>query len=104
MLMLLFQNKLAVPDRFFMQPKWVAGAAIAAGGEFFKFVGAHNLVKQEGIVLRHLLRLVILAGEFFARTSDPAYQEIAQQATRMCERVDARYTDRFLAEARAAML
>jgi hypothetical protein len=102
MLMLVFEKQLAVPDRFFAQSKWVAGAAFRLGHDFYKLVGACNLVKQEGLILRHLLRLVILAGEFHARTADPEYQSLAEQVTRICERVDARYTDRFLAEARTA--
>ncbi len=98
-LMILFQSKLAVPDEFFIQPKWVAGAAFQQGCDFYKLVGACNLAKQEGLVLRHLLRLVILAGEFYTQTEDPDYQTIGEQATRICHDVDPRYTDRFLTEA-----
>jgi hypothetical protein len=46
-----------------------------------------------------MLRLVILAGEFFTRTEDPAYQLIGEQATKTCQRVDRSYTERFLSEA-----
>jgi hypothetical protein len=70
--------------------------------EFFKLVKACNLVKQEGLILRHLLRLVILATEFYVWTEDPSYQEMAEQATRTCRKVDERYTDRFIEEAEAA--
>ncbi len=68
----------------------------------FDIVKSKNLIKQEGLVLRHLLRLVILSGEFFTRTQDPDYQRIAEQATHCCRVVDPRYTDRFLADAEAA--
>jgi len=98
-LMILFESKLAVPDRFFVQPKWIAGAAFQLDCDFYKLVGACNLVKQEGLILRHLLRLVILAGEFYTQTEDPDYQLLGEQATRICHGVDPRYTDRFLAEA-----
>lgn len=99
MLKLAFEAKLAAPEPVFVQPKWLAGDAFAREGEFFKCVRALDLVKQEGLVLRHILRLVILAGEFFTRTEDPDYRRIAELATRTCQRVDQSYTDRFLSEA-----
>jgi superfamily II DNA/RNA helicase len=101
MLALVFQSKLAVPDQFFVQPKWVAGLAFQQDCDFYKLVSARNLVKQEGLVLRHLLRLVILASEFYLQTGDPDYQMLGEKATRICHDVDPRYTDRFLAEAEA---
>jgi superfamily II DNA/RNA helicase len=102
MLKLVFQARLPNPEPVPVQPKWVAGATFAMQCEFYSFVRAADLVKQEGLVLRHLLRTVILAGEFFEFTSDPEYQRISELATRCCRRVDATYTERFLADARAA--
>ena len=102
MLKIAFEAKLSAPEPVFVQPKWVAGQAFAMNGEFFKMVKACNLIKQEGLVLRHLLRLVILATEFYVWTEDPSYQEIAQKATDTCRRVDERYTDRFIEDAEAA--
>lgn len=103
MLKTAFEAKLAGPEPAFVQPKWLAGAAFALPDiDFWKIVKSKNLVKQEGLVLRHLLRLVILAGEFQAVTSDPDYQRVAELATRCCRKVDARYTDRFLADAEKA--
>lgn len=101
MLKIAFDARLAGPEPVPVQPKWIAGDVQRLDGEFFKFVRARELVKQEGLVLRHLLRLVILAGEFFLWTEDPAYQQIGEQATRACQRVDRHYTDRFLSEAAA---
>lgn len=99
MLKIAFEARLAAPEPAFVQPKWIAGDAFQRDGEFFKCVRALDLVKQEGLILRHLLRLVILAGEFYARTEDPEYQHIGELATRTCQRVDRSYTERFLAEA-----
>lgn len=101
MLKLVFEASLPNPEPVEIQPKWVAGSAFEHQCEFFKFVRAADLVKQEGIVLRHLLRLAILAGEFFTYAEDPHYQEIAELSTRTCRRVDPVYTDRFLADAAA---
>ncbi|MBN1490130.1 MAG: DEAD/DEAH box helicase [Phycisphaerae bacterium] len=99
MLKIAFEAKLAAPEPVFVQPKWIAGGAFDLECEFYKFVGSRNLTKQEGLILRHLLRLVILAGEFFARTEDPEYQRISELATQTCQRVDPRYTDHFLEQA-----
>jgi hypothetical protein len=105
MLKLAFDSTLAMPEDIFVQPKWIAGGTFEAGHDFYKFVHSRDLVKNEGIVLRHLLRLVILAGEFFTRTSDPQYQAISERTTEVCRHVDARYTERFLAaEAEAKTL
>ena len=99
MLKIAFDARLAMPEPIRIQPKWIAGAAFAMDCEFFKYARSADLIKQEGIVLRHLLRLVILAGEFFLLTEDPDYQRISELATDCCRRVDERYTARFLAEA-----
>jgi superfamily II DNA/RNA helicase len=99
MLKIAFDTRLPSPEPVFVQPKWIAGGTFQLDCEFFKFARAANLIKQEGLILRHLLRLVILAGEFFILTEDPDYQRIGELATKCCRRVDPRYTDRFLAEA-----
>ncbi len=98
MLKTLFDAKLVTPEDILIQPKWVVGGIIEMNGEFFKFVRARDLVKNEGLALRHLLRLVILAGEFTTRSGgDPDYARIGELATNICQQVDPRYTDRFLA-------
>ncbi len=99
MLKLAFEATLTAPEPAFVQPKWIAGDAFARDGEFFKCVKGLDLIRQEGLVLRHLLRLVILAGEFQARTEDPDYERLAELATKTCTRVDESYTQRFLSEA-----
>ena len=102
MLKIVFESRLAAPEPVFVQPKWVGGGVMGMENDFYKFVRARNLIKQEGLVLRHLLRLVILAGEFYSLTEDPDYQRIGEAATQACRRVDPRYTDRFLEQAAAA--
>jgi hypothetical protein len=99
MLKLLFESRLAAPEPVRVQAKWVAGGVAEGGKDFYKFVRNRELVKQEGLILRHLLRLVILGGEFFALTDDPDYQSISDQATAACQQVDPRYTSRFLEQA-----
>lgn len=98
MLKIAFEAKLAAPEPVWVQPKWIA-SGMFDDCDFYKFVRNRTLIKQEGLVLRHLLRLVILAGEFFTLSEDPDYQRIGELATACCQKVDQRYTDRFLAEA-----
>jgi superfamily II DNA/RNA helicase len=99
MLGLTFEAKLPAPEPVTVQPKWIAGGAFERECEFFKFVRSRQLIKQEGLVLRHLLRVVLLAGEFFARTEDPEYQRISEMALRTCRGVDPQYTSRYLEQA-----
>ncbi|MFQ5490873.1 MAG: DEAD/DEAH box helicase [Phycisphaerae bacterium] len=96
MLQKVFEAKLAAPEPVFVQPKWIAGQVFGMGCDFFKMVKALNLIKQEGLILRHLLRFVILATEFHTLTEDPSFAEMAEKATATCRNVDTRYTDRFL--------
>ncbi len=97
-LLILFDSKLATPEFVPVQPKWVAGGIFDLDCDYDKFLRAHDLVKNEGLVLRYLLRLVILTGEFLTRSDgDPHYERIGELATRVCQQVDPRYADRFLA-------
>lgn len=94
----LFSAKLVTPERITVQPKWIAGGLFDMGCDFYKFTRLRDLNKNEGIVLRHLLRLVVLAGELHVFSGeDPEYAQIGELATRCCHSVDPTYTDRFLA-------
>ncbi len=101
LLKLAFETRLAAPEPVYVQPKWVAGGLADFAGDFYKFVRSRELIKQEGLILRHLLRLVILAGEFRTLTEDPDYARISELATTACRRVEPRYTDHFLQQAEA---
>jgi superfamily II DNA/RNA helicase len=97
MLKALFDAKLASPEDVIARPIWMAGGVIELDCDFFKFVRSRNLMKNEGLILRHLLRLVILSGEFHIFSDgDPDYQNIGELATKACRYVDPRYTERFL--------
>ncbi|MCH8053894.1 MAG: DEAD/DEAH box helicase [Planctomycetes bacterium] len=99
MLLMLFDARLESPEDIFVQPKWIAGGIFGAADDFYKFAGARDLFKNEGLLLRHLLRLVILAGEFHMHTGeDPEYTQIIDRATAICAQIDAAYTDHFLTQ------
>jgi hypothetical protein len=45
-------------------PVWVAGELLEFGGNFDKYILSKRLQKQEGVLFRHLLRLILLMSEF----------------------------------------
>ena len=45
-------------------PVWAAGEILEFGGNFDKYITSKRLQKQEGVLFRHLLRLILLIGEF----------------------------------------
>ena len=47
---------------------WCAGRLIEDGGDFYTFVANADLAMQEGVVFKHLLRLILLCGELSAVT------------------------------------
>jgi hypothetical protein len=74
------------------------------GGDFNKYVTSKELQKQEGIIFRHVLRLILLVGEF-QQLCPPEVAEadwhgeledIATRLTESCRRVDPSSTDRTL--------
>ncbi|MEE9294867.1 MAG: DEAD/DEAH box helicase [Phycisphaerae bacterium] len=98
MLKILFDSKLASPEDVPVEARWIAGGLFDQADDFYKFTRSRDLVKNEGIILRHLLRLTILAGEFYAYSEqDPDYTVITEKITGICTQVDPRYTDHFLA-------
>lgn len=94
-----------VPD-LRTQAVWAAGEILRAGGDFNKFVKARDLVKQEGIIFRHLLRLILLCSEFAQQTPDGVdptawqsdFREIADRLTEICRAVDPESTDKMIEE------
>jgi superfamily II DNA/RNA helicase len=92
------------------QPVWAAGELLRHGGNFNLYVRARDLVKQEGIIFRHLLRLILLCGEFMQVTPPDTtaadwqadLRELADQLTASCRTVDPASTDEVIQMAHAA--
>ena len=90
-----------------VQPVWAAGELLEFGGHFNNYVTAKQLQKQEGMVFRHLLRLILLLEEFKTLTPpdvEPAdwtveLDDIGSRLTESCRAVDATSTDKALANA-----
>jgi len=78
-----------------------AADLIAFGGDFNAYVSGRGLAKQEGILFRHFLRLILLCGEFRDVTPDgrdPAewqaeLLEVERTLTDACRGVDPHSTD-----------
>jgi superfamily II DNA/RNA helicase len=92
------------------QSVWCANELLRFDGNFNKYVQSRDLVKQEGIVFRHLLRLILLCGELALvtppETTASSWQaemrDIAEQLTASCRAVDPASTDEMIEQAHAA--
>ncbi len=92
------------------QSVWAAGELLRFGGNFNKYVQSRDLLKQEGIIFRHLLRLILLCGEF-AQVCPPDatvadwqadLNDLAEQLTASCRAIDPTSTDEIMDQAHAA--
>ena len=105
-LRLVFDGRLPRVTQLRVRPVWAAGDLLTLGGNFNRFVHSRGLVRQEGILFRHMLRLALLCGEFAALPDwDSAcrrdLEEVALALRRSCHRIDPESTDRFLERAGA---
>jgi superfamily II DNA/RNA helicase len=89
---------------------WAAGELLRFNGNFNNYVRTRDLIKQEGIIFRHLLRLILLCAEFAQVTPagvDPRewqaeLQDISDRLTASCRAVDPASTDEIIQQAHAA--
>ena len=107
-LLRLFEYDFPGVDDVRITPVWVAGEVMQFGTDFNKYITSHKLQKQEGIIFRHLLRMILLLDEM-VQLCPPDVEhsvwkedlvEIANQLEEICRHVDPRSTDQWLAESR----
>lgn len=60
----LFDSELPGVEDLRTRSVWIAGDLLLSGLDFHKFVTTRDLIKQEGLVFRHFLRLILLCDEF----------------------------------------
>jgi hypothetical protein len=92
------------------QAVWAAGEVLHFGGNFNAYITSKDLAKQEGIVFRHLLRMILLMEEFAQLTPpgvEPAawqadLRDIADRLTDACRQVDPASTEETIKKAHAA--
>ena len=103
---MLFENTIDHAGGLFVTPVWAVGDLLASGGDFDKFVRGRDLTKQEGILFKHFLRMILLCGEF-AQVTPRGVEPEAWQArlksfsdvlTVSCRTVDPQSTDELLEE------
>jgi hypothetical protein len=104
---MLFENEVDHAGGLFVTPVWAVGDFLARGdGNFDAWVRARDLVKQEGILFKHLLRMILLCNEFAQLTPRdvmPAdwqarLKGMADVLTSACRAVDPQSTDEMLEE------
>ena len=86
------------------QPVWVAGELLEFGGNFNKYVVARGLQKQEGLLFRHVLRLILLLDEMAsippveteADQWEEPIDELIERLSASCRAVDPASTDEAL--------
>ena len=106
----LFQFEYPYVDDVQITPAWVVGEVLQYGTDFNKYITSNKLQKQEGIVFRHLLRMILLTDEIVQLRpvdgDDDLWQDdlsdIANQLEAMCQAADPQNTEQWLAEAREA--
>ncbi|WP_164102682.1 DEAD/DEAH box helicase [Candidatus Laterigemmans baculatus] len=87
-----------------VRPVWIAGELLEFGGDFNAYVTARKLQKEEGVLFRHLLRLILLLDEM---ANIPPYETTPEEwedplddwadlLTETCRRVDPQSTDEVL--------
>ena len=85
---------------------WAAGELLEWGGDFNQFITSKRLQKQEGVVFRHLLRLILMLAEFQTLcppdTTEDEWRgdltEITNRLADCCRQVDPASTDKMISE------
>jgi len=103
---MLFEHTIDHAGGLYVTPVWAVGDLLERGGNFDEFVRSRELVKQEGILFKHFLRMILLYDEFAQLTPKdmaPAdwqlrLREIAHVLTAACTAVDPQSTDEMLEE------
>jgi hypothetical protein len=106
---MLFDARYPEVGDFVTQGVWAAGEVLSYGN-FNTYVTTKDLTKQEGLIFRHLLRLILLAQEFEqltppGLTADEWKTEltaITDKLTDICRAVDPTSTEEAIKKAHAA--
>ena len=87
-----------------VRPVWIVGELMEFGGDFNKYVTARKLQKEEGILFRHCLRMILLLDEMAnippiettVETWEDPLDELADRLTEACRAIDPQSTDEIL--------
>jgi len=89
---------------------WIIGDLQFFNYDFQKYVTVRDLTKQEGLIFRHVLKMILLCGEFSQVTPigmDEAVwrdelRDLAEKLTETCRQIDPQSTDDMLQMSKAA--
>jgi hypothetical protein len=103
---MLFESEIDHAGGMFITPVWAVGDLLQRGGDFDNFVRARDLVKQEGVLFKHFLRMILLCREFEQLTPKDVepdawrakLRSISDVLERTCRAVDPQSTDETLEE------
>ncbi|HQZ67471.1 MAG TPA: DEAD/DEAH box helicase [Planctomycetaceae bacterium] len=106
---MLFHSEYPGISDVYIRSVWCVGDLLRFGGNFDRYVRNRELTKQEGIMFRHCLRMVLLCGEF-AQLEPPGLDpvewrrdltELAAILTETCRAVDPSSTDEIITTLRS---
>ncbi len=97
----LFQADYPTVHDVSVRPVWIIGELREFGFDFNKYVTSRSLQKEEGILFRHLLKMVLLLDEMAnippleSTVEDWEYplDDLAEQITQACRKIDPQSTD-----------
>jgi len=100
----LFRNEYPRVHDVRVRPVWIVGELLEFGGDFNKYVTARKLQKEEGILFRHCLRMILLLDEMAnvpplestVETWEDPLDDLAARLTETCRSVDPQSTDEML--------
>ncbi|TWU16540.1 DEAD/DEAH box helicase [Allorhodopirellula heiligendammensis] len=103
-LLRLFRDDYPRVDDVRVQPVWIVGELLQFGGDFDKYVVTRKLQKEEGILFRHCLRMILLLDELAnippenttVETWEDWLDDLADRLTETCRSIDPQSTDEML--------
>ncbi|MDB5392481.1 MAG: ski2-like helicase [Planctomycetaceae bacterium] len=104
-LRMLFDSEYPNVHGVFVQSVWAAGDLLDFSCDFHRYISGRDLAKQEGLIFRHILKLILLLGEF-SQVAPPGVdanvwrselRELADRFTECCRQVDPGSTEQMLA-------
>ena len=103
-LLRLFRSEFPRVDDVRVRPVWIVGELLQFGGDFNKYVTTRKLQKEEGILFRHCLRMILLLDEMAnippsettVETWEDPLDDLADRLTETCRNIDPQSTDEML--------
>ncbi len=107
-LLRLFREEFPRVHNVNVRPVWIVGELLEFGGDFNKYVTARKLQKEEGILFRHCLRMILLLDEMAnvpplestVETWEDPLDDLADLLTESCRKIDPQSTDEILSDSK----